>query len=60
MDFGGALEYNPWEHVGIGLGFDSLGIRLEADGDEVWPGIDINGKLEFNYIGLQLYLRFFY
>jgi hypothetical protein len=54
-----ALEYNPWEHVGIGLGFDTMRINVEAE-DEDWPGIDLNGKVNFNYAGLQLYLRFFY
>jgi hypothetical protein len=24
------------------------------------PGIDLNDKVNFNYAGLQLYLRFFY
>ena len=55
-----AIEYNPWEHVGIGLGFDSLGVRVEADGDTDWPGIDLNGEVNFNYTGLQFYLRVFY
>jgi hypothetical protein len=59
MKFDAALEYNPWEHVGIGVGFDTLGVRVEAEGED-WPGIDLNGKLDFNYAGLQLYLRLFY
>ena len=54
-----AVEYNPWQHVGIGLGFDALGINVEAEGED-YPGIDLNGKVNFNYAGLQLYLRFFY
>ena len=59
MELRTALEYNPWQHVGIGLGFDMLGIRLEAE-DEDWPGIDLKGNVEFNYAGLQLYLRLFF
>lgn len=59
LQFRTALEYNPWEHVGIGLGFDTFGFRLEADGED-WPGIDLKGNVEFNYAGLQLYLRLFY
>lgn len=27
-----ALEYNPWDHVGIGLGFDTMRIKVEAEG----------------------------
>ena len=59
LEFRTALEYNPWKHVGIGLGFDTFNLRLEADGED-WPGIDLKGNVEFNYAGLQLYLRFFY
>ncbi len=59
LEFRAALEYNPWQHVGFGLGFDALGIRLEADGED-WPGVDLRGNVEFNYTGLQLYVRFAY
>ena len=59
MDIRTAVEYNPWQHVGFGLGFDSMAIRLEADGED-WPGADFQGKVNFNYIGLQLYLRLFF
>jgi hypothetical protein len=59
LEFRAAVEYNPWQHVGIGLGFDTLRINVEAEGED-WPGIDLNGKVNFNYAGLQLYLRVFY
>jgi hypothetical protein len=59
LQVGTALEYNPWDHVGIGLGLDTFGISLKAD-DEDWPGVDLNGKVVFNYTGLQLYLRCFF
>ena len=59
MEFRTAVEYNPWEHVGIGVGFDSLSVKVEADGED-WPGIDFNGDVKFNYASLQLYLRIFY
>jgi hypothetical protein len=59
MDFRAAIEYNPWKHVGIGLGFDTMAIKLEADGED-FPGIDFTGRVRFNYTGLQLYLRWFY
>jgi hypothetical protein len=53
------VEYKPWEHVGIGVGFDTLKVSIEAE-DEDWPGIDLKGKVQFNYTGLQLYLRLFF
>ena len=60
LEFQAAVEYNPWKHVGLGLGFDTLNVNVEADGSTDWPGVDLNGKLDFNYAGLQLYLRLFY
>jgi hypothetical protein len=59
LEFRSALEYYPWQHVGIGLGFDTFGLRLQAD-EEDWPGVDLNGKVSFNYAGVQLYLRYFF
>lgn len=58
LEFRAAVEYNPWKHVGISLGFDALGVKLEADGED-WPSVDFKGNVEFNYTGLQLYLRYF-
>jgi hypothetical protein len=54
-----AVEYNPWTHVGFGLGFDTLNIHLEAD-DEDYPAVDLKGEVDFNYTGLQLYARVFF
>lgn len=54
-----AVEYNPWTHVGFGLGFDTLNIHLEADDEDV-PSIDLRGEVDFNYTGVQLYARVFF
>lgn len=54
-----AVEFKPWKHVGLGLGFDTLTVNLKAD-DEDWPGIDLNGKVQFKYTGLQAYITLFY
>lgn len=59
LEFRAAVEYNPWKHVGIGLGFDTLAVHLEADGED-WPGVDFKGTVDFKYTGLQLYLRYFF
>ena len=59
LEFKVAVEYNPWEHVGLGLGFDSLSVKLEADGED-YPSVDFKGNVEFAYTGLQLYLRYFF
>jgi hypothetical protein len=54
-----ALEYQPWKHVGFGLGFDSLSLEVEADGQD-YPEIDFSGNVEFKYTGLQLYAKFMF
>ena len=59
LQAGAAVEYTPWNHVGIGLGFDALSIAVEAE-DEDWPGVDFDGKVDFKYAGMQLYLRYFF
>ncbi len=59
LEFKVAVEYNPWEHVGLGLGFDTLRVQLEADGED-YPSIDFKGNVDFAYTGLQLYLRYFF
>ena len=59
MDFQTAVEYNPWKHVGLGLGFDALNVRVKADGDD-YPAVDLNGKVDYNFTGLQLYLHVFF
>lgn len=43
----------------MGVGFDTLRINIEAEGED-WPEIDLRGKLQFTYTGLQLYLRLFF
>jgi hypothetical protein len=54
-----AIEYLPWKHFGFGLGFDSLNVKAEADGDD-YPGIDFQGEVNFHYTGLQLYAKLYF
>jgi len=54
-----AIEYLPWKHFGFGLGLDSLNIKVEADGDD-YPGIDFQGEVDFQYMGLQLYAKLYF
>ena len=55
----GAIEYAPWKNFGVGLGFDTFGMTLSAEGED-YPEIDLRGSGEFKYTGLQLYLRYFF
>ena len=59
VELKGAVEYAPWKNFGMGLGFDTFAMRIEADGED-WPEIDLRGSLDFRYTGLQLYLRYFF
>jgi hypothetical protein len=54
-----AIEYLPWKHFGFGLGFDSLNVQVEADGDD-YPGIDFKGEVNFHYTGFQLYAKLYF
>ena len=55
-----AVEYNPWKHVGLGLGIDSLRMSVEANDPDAIPGFDLRGNVDFGYIGLYLYGRVFF
>jgi hypothetical protein len=59
LDANVAIEYLPWKHFGFGLGFDSLNVKVEADGDD-YPGIDFKGEVNFHYTGLQLYAKLYF
>ena len=54
------VEYLAWKHVGLGMGFDLLSIGVEADGDTSIPGVDFNGKINFDTAGVQLYLKTYF
>lgn len=55
----GAIEYTPLQHVGIGLGFDTLQASFEATGKD-YPNVDLSGKVLFQNNGLQLYAKYFF
>ena len=59
IDTNVAIEYLAWKHLGFGLGFDSLNVHVEADGDD-YPGIDFKGEINFHYTGLQLYAKLYF
>ena len=55
-----AVEYNPWKHVGLGIGVDSLSMAIQADDPDTIPDFDLRGNVDFSYIGLYLYGRVFF
>lgn len=50
-----ALEYRPWKHVGLGLGYSGMFVNVEADADTDYPGADFIGEVRVDYNGLLLY-----
>ncbi len=60
VSFKSAIEYNPWKHVGFGLGVDSFRMQLEDDGKEYVPEFDLRGNVQFGYSGIMLYARVFF
>jgi opacity protein-like surface antigen len=57
--YSAALEWLTWEHVGFGLGVDSMRVRVKANGSD-YPGIDFHGDIKFSYFGAQLYLKAYF
>ena len=55
-----AVEYNPWKHVGLGVGIDALRMSIQADDPDAIPGLELRGNVDFSYIGLYLYGRVFF
>ena len=54
-----AVEYNPWEHFGLGLGFDNFRVQLESENND-YPGADFQGVIKSQFMGVQLYARYFF
>ena len=59
FDAKAALEYNIWDHVGVGLGYDYFRLNIKSEGSK-YPGIDLMGQIQFNYGGLLLYGKYFF
>jgi len=54
-----AVEYNPFNHFGFGLGLDNFRLALEAK-DKDYPGVDFQGQIKSQFMGVQLYARYFF
>jgi len=59
MDTNLAVEYNPWKNFGIGFGLENFRVKLSAEGND-YPKIDFNGDVKMQFIGAQLYARYFF
>ncbi len=59
VDMSLSLEYEIFEHVGIGIGYNTVRIRLDME-EETLPSVDFKGSFEFQFSGVAVYLTFFY
>jgi hypothetical protein len=51
-----ALEYRPWKYLGLGLGFNSFSVDVQARGNgSNYPGATFNGEVGVHYGGLMFY-----
>lgn len=60
MSGGSAIEWQPFKHVGLGLGFEYFRLGIEAENDSNYPGIDFSGSIKFHYFGAQLFVKMFF
>ena len=53
------VEWNPFKHVGFGLGYNHVTYRVEASKTDS-AGLDWNGKINLDVSGLLLYAKYFF
>lgn len=54
-----AVDYNPWKNFGIGVGLENFRMGLTADGGD-YPSLSFAGSVKMQFIGAQLYARYFF
>lgn len=60
MDININIEYNIWNHIGLGAGFNYYRLALEADGKDDYPLFELEGYMEISYTGLLFYGKYFF
>ncbi len=53
------VEWNPFKHVGFGLGFNAVEYRVEVEGTDT-SGLGYSGKVNLKLSGLLLYAKYFF
>jgi hypothetical protein len=59
LDTNIAVDYNPWKHFGIGVGLENFRMGLKSQGNDV-PGFNFQGDVKMQFIGVQLYAKYFF
>ena len=58
LDVNLGLEYRPWKHLGIGLGYNGMSVNVEGeDSSSSYPGVNFVGNVDVRYTGLLLYAK---
>jgi hypothetical protein len=52
-------EWNPFKHVGFGLGYNNVTYRVEAEGTDA-AGLGWSGKVDLSITGLLFYAKYFF
>lgn len=60
MDVNINIEYNIWNHIGLGAGFNYYRLTLEADGGDDYPLFELEGYMELSYAGMLFYGRYYF
>lgn len=59
LDVNVALEYRIWKHFGLGLGYNSMSVNVEAESSSSdYPGTDFVGSVDVSFTGLMLYAKY--
>jgi hypothetical protein len=59
FDAKAVLEYNIWDHVGVGVGYDYFRANIRSEGSK-YPGINLAGEIQVDYGGLLVYGKYFF
>ena len=60
MDVNINIEYNIWNHFGLGAGFNYYRLSIEADGKDDYPLFELEGYMELSYTGMLFYGRYYF
>jgi hypothetical protein len=58
LDVNVGLEYRPWKHFGVGLGYNGMSVGVESQNTSSgYPGADFVGTVDVRFSGLLLYAK---
>jgi hypothetical protein len=59
LDVFAGLEYRPWKHLGVGLGYNFTGMQIDTEkSNSDYPGANFVANVDVNFSGLLVYGKF--